>query len=53
MDPDISKKVGNDPRLYAIEAYLTKKAGKSSEMQFLKSKKASFFLTCTYTSNYF
>lgn len=30
MDPEISNKVGNDPRLYTIEAYLTKKAGRSS-----------------------
>lgn len=53
MDPEISKKVGDDPRLYVIEAYLTKKAGKSIEMQFLKSKEAKFFLTCTNTFYWF
>lgn len=50
MDPEISAKVGDDPRLYVIEAYLTKKAGRSSEMQFLKQKGIDFFLTCTFLS---
>ena len=50
MDPEISAKVGNDPRLYVVEAYLTKKAGRSSEMKFLKQKGIEFFLTCTFLS---
>lgn len=47
MDPEISQKVGGDPRLYAIEAYLTKKGGRSSEMKFLNHKKLEEYLICT------
>lgn len=36
MDPEIVKKVGDDPRLYVIEAYLTKKGHGSTEVKFLK-----------------
>jgi hypothetical protein len=48
MDPDIVKKVGDNPRLYVIEAYLTKKGHGSSEVKFLKEKGMKYFITCTF-----
>ncbi len=46
MDPEIVKKVGDDPRLYAVEAYLTKKGHGSTEVKFLKDKGVKYFLEC-------
>lgn len=48
MDPDIVKKVGDNPRLYVIEAYLTKKGHGSSEVKFLKEKGMKYFITCIF-----
>jgi len=47
MDPEIAKKVGDDPRLYVIEAYLTKKGHGSSEVKYLKEKGLKYYLTLT------
>jgi len=52
MDPEIVKKVGNDPRIYVIEAYLTKKGRGSSEVKFLKEKGLQYYLTCTSAFKY-
>lgn len=48
MDPDIVKKVGNDPRLYVIEAYLTKKGHGSTEVKFLKEKGLEYYIRCIF-----